>query len=386
MINMTNKEYSDILNMIYTVNCCEDKESFIDTLMPSIMQMFDTECATFHLVKGYPQHIKIVESRAFKCDKNNFNEDKVYPGLYKDSFYHHSPLLQEAISSSKVILKIGESISLKDWERSNLYNNFILPQHLYWELFVTLRWKNNLKGMITLWRSRQEGEYEDGDMSKAGMLAPHLAVAVHKMNVISKLNNWQQHFLPAEVNGEGTILLDHKLKPLYFNTNARQICLNLNPGTQIEYSGQEDNDFPIPACIIEDCTDLLESLKTGKQTLIWPKERIVVSENNRRFHVECSLIWKAGYINSQPNFVVILRDLKDDQNSETSLQTKFNLSKRELDIIYCLVKGMSCGEIAENLYISKLTVNTHVKNIYRKLGARNRIELYRYVQPSSRLE
>ena len=99
-----------------------------------------------------------------------------------------------------------------------------------------------------------------------------------------------------------------------------------------------------------------------------------------KFHSECSLIWSSDQINPQPNFIVILNDLSDGNDPGINLQAKFHLSKRELDIIYHIVKGLSYGEIAEKLFISKLTVHTHVKNIYRKLGAKNRIELYSYIQ------
>jgi DNA-binding NarL/FixJ family response regulator len=44
---------------------------------------------------------------------------------------------------------------------------------------------------------------------------------------------------------------------------------------------------------------------------------------------------------------------------------------------------MSDDEIGEKLYISRQTVHTHIKNIYRKLGARSRIELYRIVAQES---
>ncbi len=46
---------------------------------------------------------------------------------------------------------------------------------------------------------------------------------------------------------------------------------------------------------------------------------------------------------------------------------QFDLSKREMDILTCLVKGFSHKMIASELYISIFTVNNHIKNIYKKL-------------------
>jgi DNA-binding CsgD family transcriptional regulator len=384
MITLSDKDYRDILDTVYMVNSCENKSSFLDILMPSMINLFHADCVTFHLIQGYPWHIKIIESRSFKSERHHLNEDKVNPELYKANYYQQSPLLKEAISSSKIILKVGESISLKEWEHSDLYNNFIVPQNLYWEMFLTLRWKNNLEGMITIWRSKDQGDYVDNDISKAEVLAPHLTVATHNVSTRSKLDNKHTDFIASEEDSsDGLLLLDHKLKPLYFNDSARQICNRIDSNLQTETSFSTDGEFPIPSCILQDCSSLLELLKVEEHPILWPKERIILTDGNLRYRVECSLIWKADQVNSQPNFVVILNEVQPGCNPGINLQAKFNLSKRELDIIYYLNKGLSYDEIGEKLFISKLTVHTHIKNIYRKLGAKSRIEIYRYIQPPS---
>jgi DNA-binding CsgD family transcriptional regulator len=384
MAGLTGKDYRDVLNLVYLANRCEDIESCINTLFPSIMQVFRVECATFQLIKGYPEHTEIVESRSFRADGRNLYEDKFYPILYKDSFYRCSPLLKQAISSPRTVLKFGDSISFRDWERSDLYNSFILPQHLYWELFLTLRWKNNLEGMVTLWRPKNQLDYEDWEVAKATMLAPHFGVAVHNIRLISQINTGKDHSLPAdEANSEGLLWLDHKFTPSFFNAKARDICLQLLSGMPCNTSDLEKGEFPIPSCIIKDCSDLLDLLKAKEQPILSPKERIVFTESGKKFRIECSLIWKADQINSVPNFVVTLSDLSDEKKLEATLQARFQLSRRELDVIYYLTRGLSDDEIGEKLCISRQTVHTHIKNIYKKLGVKSRIELYRRVIQSS---
>jgi len=48
------------------------------------------------------------------------------------------------------------------------------------------------------------------------------------------------------------------------------------------------------------------------------------------------------------------------------------LSRRETAILEAIARGRSVAEIGAALYISPLTVKTHVQNIYRKLEARSR--------------
>jgi DNA-binding CsgD family transcriptional regulator len=385
MARLTGKDYRDILHLVYLANRCENVKSFVDALFPSIMKAFNTECATFQLIKGYPRHITIVESRSIRSDHRNLYEDKYYPVIYvKDSFYQHSPLLNEAISSSKTVLKIGESISLRDWERLDFYNNFMLPQHLYWELFLTLRWKTNLEGMITLWRSKQQPDYEDREVLKAARLASHLGVAIHNICLMSQINTQESNFLSADgADSEGLLWLDHRFTPSFFNTKARDICLQLSSRMPYNTSDLEKGEFPIPSYIIKDCSDLMDLLKAEKEPILLSKERIMLTEGGKKFRIECSLIWKADQINSVPNFMVTLSDLSDEQKLETTFQTRFQLSRRELDIIYYLIRGLSDNEIGEKLYISRQTVHTHTKNIYKKLGAKSRIELYRRVVQES---
>jgi DNA-binding CsgD family transcriptional regulator len=147
----------------------------------------------------------------------------------------------------------------------------------------------------------------------------------------------------------------------------------------------EKGEFPVPSFMIKDCSDLLDLIKTEAQHISWPKERIVFAENGKQFRCECSLVWKADKIHSVPNFMVTLSDLSGKNTLESTLQTRFHLSRREIDIIFCVITDLSYGEIAEKLYISKLTVHTHIKNIYRKLGIRNKIELYRRIQALDQL-
>ena len=53
----------------------------------------------------------------------------------------------------------------------------------------------------------------------------------------------------------------------------------------------------------------------------------------------------------------------------------FPLTSREKDIADSIAKGLTHGEIAENLDISPNTVRNHVANVYKKLSVRSKVEL-----------
>lgn len=52
---------------------------------------------------------------------------------------------------------------------------------------------------------------------------------------------------------------------------------------------------------------------------------------------------------------------------ETKPADELNLTPRELEILQWLVEGLSYKKIAEKLFISPLTVQSHIKKVYEKL-------------------
>jgi DNA-binding NarL/FixJ family response regulator len=55
------------------------------------------------------------------------------------------------------------------------------------------------------------------------------------------------------------------------------------------------------------------------------------------------------------------------QQNSSAGKNDYNLSEREKDVLAQLVKGLSLKQIAEELFVSRETIKTHVKNIYAKL-------------------
>ncbi|HEX8860818.1 MAG TPA: LuxR C-terminal-related transcriptional regulator [Actinomycetes bacterium] len=68
-------------------------------------------------------------------------------------------------------------------------------------------------------------------------------------------------------------------------------------------------------------------------------------------------------------------DLQDLPAAPTPRRGRFDLTPRELQVLALVASGMSDGEIAASLVISKKTASVHVANIKAKLGASSRVEV-----------
>jgi len=67
----------------------------------------------------------------------------------------------------------------------------------------------------------------------------------------------------------------------------------------------------------------------------------------------------------------------------TPLFEKYNISKREAEIIALICEGRSNKEIEDMLYISLQTVKDHIHRIYKKARVKkNRVQLTNLFNPS----
>jgi len=61
----------------------------------------------------------------------------------------------------------------------------------------------------------------------------------------------------------------------------------------------------------------------------------------------------------------------------------FHITAREKEIVKLLIRGLSYRQISEKLVITLPTVKSHITNIYRKLGVRNKVGLIHFVSDTT---
>lgn len=81
----------------------------------------------------------------------------------------------------------------------------------------------------------------------------------------------------------------------------------------------------------------------------------------------------------------ISKALRNNNENEDSFVKSLSLTNREKEIIVLLAREKSSIEIAETLFISVYTVNTHRKNILHKLGIKNTAGLVKFASENGLL-
>lgn len=64
----------------------------------------------------------------------------------------------------------------------------------------------------------------------------------------------------------------------------------------------------------------------------------------------------------------------------TEASVKFELTRRETDILKMLMDGKDNETICDELFISVNTLKKHILNIYRKLGIKKRVQLFKMIK------
>lgn len=81
----------------------------------------------------------------------------------------------------------------------------------------------------------------------------------------------------------------------------------------------------------------------------------------------------------------VIKAKKENHQANDEFYKRIQLTPREKEIIKYLYNGNKVPDIAEAMHISPLTVETHKKNIYRKLGVDSSIKLVTFVHENQLL-
>lgn len=115
----------------------------------------------------------------------------------------------------------------------------------------------------------------------------------------------------------------------------------------------------------------LELADTFRQ--ISPQSTIVFTTSHDHYAVKAIRKGAFDYL-TKPIDIDELKDCIHRYVNEKQL----DLSEREIEIIRLLAKGMKSQEIADTLFLSKHTVDTHRRRILQKTGCKNAAALIQY--------
>ncbi|KTG28833.1 helix-turn-helix transcriptional regulator [Idiomarina sp. WRN-38] len=124
-----------------------------------------------------------------------------------------------------------------------------------------------------------------------------------------------------------------------------------------------------------------QALNLGARGIIYENEHLDRVLTALKVISQGELYYPRSLLSDKIEEMMLRRHAEDD--SAASLSQLTSLTPQELKIIELVGTGARNKEIGEQLNISAHTVKTHLSSIFRKTGARNRVELLKWASYAS---
>jgi DNA-binding NarL/FixJ family response regulator len=108
------------------------------------------------------------------------------------------------------------------------------------------------------------------------------------------------------------------------------------------------------------------------------------SGNELEYAIQAVLSGKTYF--SQQAHEVIFKKYTQRISKKKETSAMVSVTKREIEIIKLIAEGLTSQEMANKLFISPRTVETHRSNLMKKMGVKNSIELVRKAQQAELIE
>jgi DNA-binding CsgD family transcriptional regulator/GAF domain-containing protein len=368
MQHFTAHDLKGVIEVIEIANSCLEPVAMRQNVLNAMQKLFNIERGNFYLSTGDWRTLDLDSVVSLEVDKH-YNDE------YAQYYYQFSPVLRPE-NFRRTVFSIDRVIPYCDWAKSEFYDALFRPQNIHYELVIHPYRGTRSMGLLALFRSKETGGFDERDMLLARKLVRPLAIALDNVQLVSRIKaDLDQSRATVESSPLGLILLDSGTQPVYWNAKAKQICLSL--AHDPNGANKTTNDvLPIPVDIKDDCLALRQLFETGSQIGPLSRIRTIDGEGYSRFEVMIYLSQQPCPSISNPCFVVSIEDtLERTRIRKDASRMKYHLTDREAEIALLVSQGFTNEEIARKLSISRLTVETHMKNLFEKVGVRNRVGL-----------
>lgn len=343
---------------------------FLEEIMVPPNRFHQQIVVSMSKIFGYRKSIiwKYADNQANLYEPVNLNIENTLISRYLE-YYHKVDMFHPKnifnMAFKKRVLYITDIMSPKDYENSDIYLNLSRKHDIYHNMAAYFFHGSTLLGAMSLLRSPNEKGFTKNEAKTLHILTRHISKTLAS-NMLLEDINYQKKIFEAHSNHSpiGLLLLDQTFNIHYFNPAAREICADLSPG---------DNRWlnPIEGFINKYLKNNIINLQTSEI-------RNLLSPSFKRYTMHTTP--DLGYQSRKKALLAVYlipQNISSSYNLLEQNSNDYNLTNRELEIIDLVSKGYSNQQIADALCISLFTVKTHMQNIFKKMGVKNRTSLIR---------
>lgn len=341
---LSNKDFEDLLAFREQIHDLSDQD-FVKGALNLIVRIFGYQSLSFFHVndKGDfydPIHVHFGDKAIQDYTEHYFTKDPFYFKNLNSRFQFRE------------VIALSEMIDQRQFSNTEYKEDFFKKYGFDNEIALYLKDGDKHIGAMGVMKFEDEGAFTDRDMALLDIITKIIAqrFAEHIKKNSRILTEEETMFYDSPI---GMIILDEKYQLVNYNYTAGKCICDLN----ISHSG------PISQ------GEINELLNNHREPNGQVQEAFSVGEFEFKFLKSISPV--AGSSSYATHYLLYVTPNSSYKIFSKRIQ-EFGLTKREIEIIKLIGKGLTNNQISEVLYISPRTVRTHIDNIMTKTDSENR--------------
>ena len=293
-------------------------------------------------------------------DNNNELIDPYYINVehdimesYEKIYYKYDPMRFKNLKKGhkkRYTLLINDIVDKEVYAKQNVYYRDILGKYDYInKMALYLKGKDCILGGISLLRKSNEPIFTMQDVYVMELVAKFLSnlMQEHEETKKSAVKN---EFFSEYINyqADGLMIINDKKEIVYMNKGAQEALYDLAENKKDSFS-------------IDSFAEMLYNKKIFLNEYTFEVNGYKICVNGKKIYN--NLFYAINFTKCMDSMEIV---------TEKKIAYQTNLSKKEKEVVSCLIKGMSNSEIASELFVSEQTIKTHLYNIYLKYDVSSR--------------
>jgi len=262
-------------------------------------------------------------------------------------YAQQSPLVVEAKRGNCDPLRLSDYISAADLHRTDLYNcvyKIVGMEHqLVMQLPPLFDCMDSSQQVVGISLARSTRDFTDSEVLLLDAIRPILTSTLQRLHYLALIHA----VVDQARDGEAVILFDTDRIVTWVTPSAQQ-RLGVSPGSRI------------PAALQTHVGDVASWRQPPNQDFA----TALLGDQSVRVRLVA---------NAYPGLGALYVE-GERQPGRTVLMRQLGVTARQADVMLLLMRGLTTVEVANQLDISRRTVESHLDGIYRRLGVRNRGE------------
>jgi DNA-binding CsgD family transcriptional regulator len=367
MEELCSQDLKDVLTVTHVALECEQIDTLRSEALYRLQEIFKSEKCTSYLTCG-PDYDRVDLKGMIGT-----GIDPEFRDRYNTYYYRLDPLYSNLFSLPSVVT-VDDLVPSGALEKSEYYNDFQQPQSICYEMCVVLRSHGRLFGAFSLARPLRTGNFTSSEKNKAGLMAPYLAKILENRLLLGTMAAKARVYECASMGIPhlGTMFLNESLELIDMDESAGQMLASLAGEPEQGVKGRTR----LPEEFYQNCETLLKNARIdGSSDPGECQFTMSSAKSGKKLSILARLIEQG-----EESRMLVARLSMDDPFAYLKQRLeKLGLTRRECEVVYLVCNGLKNKEISDKLYISRYTVQTHLKTIFDKVGVSNRSSLIHHV-------